>query len=291
MEQEKRRAGRPKKTESAPSMVDAVEVIAEVKAPEPVAKKPTVKKMPKLKRKESELQNKEFEVPKGGGIALMLPQKGVTVYDEEADSVREIRYCPNESSIYTDEQSKNAVKKSVVFREGKLFVPKDKPNLRKFLEVHPQNMSNGGKTFREVNKKRDAETQLKKEFISNDAISMVRDKEIGELLPVALFFNVNIDKPVTEIRYDLLQIAKKKPSEFIKSFDSPQVVARSIVKQSGDYQILNIKKDGVYWFDSNSLIVSVPVGQDALDVMVRFCLTEKGASVLSTLEERLEKLA
>ena len=291
MEQEKRRAGRPKKTESAPSMVDAVEVIAEVKAPEPVAKKPTVKKMPKLKRKESELQNKEFEVPKGGGIALMLPQKGVTVYDEGADSVREIRYCPNESSIYTDEQSKNAVKKSVVFREGKLFVPKDKPNLRKFLEVHPQNMSNGGKTFREVNKKRDAETQLKKEFISNDAISMVRDKEIGELLPVALFFNVNIDKPVTEIRYDLLQIAKKKPSEFIKSFDSPQVVARSIVKQSGDYQILNIKKDGVYWFDSNSLIVSVPVGQDALDVMVRFCLTEKGASVLSTLEERLEKLA
>lgn len=291
MEQEKRRAGRPKKTESAPSMVDAVEVIAEVKAPEPVAKKPTVKKMPKLKRKESELQNKEFEVPKGGGIALMLPQKGVTVYDEGADSVREIRYCPNESSIYTDEQSKNAVKKSVVFREGKLFVPKDKPNLRKFLEVHPQNMGNGGKTFREVNKKRDAETQLKREFISNDAISMVRDKEIGELLPVALFFNVNIDKPVTEIRYDLLQIAKKKPSEFIKSFDSPQVVARSIVKQSGDYQILNIKKDGVYWFDSNSLIVSVPVGQDALDVMVRFCLTEKGASVLSTLEERLEKLA
>tara|TARA_R110002153_G_scaffold21867_12_gene72477 strand:- start:292 stop:1167 length:876 start_codon:yes stop_codon:yes gene_type:complete len=291
MEQEKRRAGRPKKTESAPSMVDAVEVIAEIKAPEPVAKKPTVKKMPKLKRKESEFQNKEFEVPRGGGVALMLPQKGVAVFDEEKDTVREIRYCPNEPSIYTDEQSKNAVKQSVVFRDGKLFVPKDKPNLRKFLEVHPQNIGNGGKTFREVNKKRDAENQLKKEFVTNDAISMVRDREIGELLPVALYFNINIDRPVTEIRYDLLQIAKKKPSEFIKSFDSPQVVARSIVKQAGDYQILNIKKDGVYWFDSNSLIVSVPVGQDALDVMVRFCLTEKGASVLSTLEERLEKLA
>ena len=120
---------------------------------------------------------------------------------------------------------------------------------------------------------------------------MVRDKDINELLPVAMYFNVNINKPVSEIRYDLLQIAKRKPSEFIESFDSPQVMARSIVKQAEQYQIINIKKDGCYWFDSNSLIVSVPVGQDPTDVMVRFCLTEKGASVLSDLEDKLEKLA
>jgi len=39
------------------------------------------------------------------------------------------------------------------------------------------------------------------------------------------------------------------------------------------------------------MIVSVPVGQDPMDVMIRFCLTEKGSAVLSSLEERLEKLA
>jgi hypothetical protein len=55
--------------------------------------------------------------------------------------------------------------------------------------------------------------------------------------------------------------------------------------------IINVKPEGVYWFDSNSLIVSVPVGQEPVDVMTRFCLTEKGASVLSSLEERLERLA
>ena len=55
--------------------------------------------------------------------------------------------------------------------------------------------------------------------------------------------------------------------------------------------MINVKSNGVYWFDSNSLIVSVPVGQDPVDVMVRFCLTEKGASVLGDLEDRLEKLA
>jgi hypothetical protein len=89
----------------------------------------------------------------------------------------------------------------------------------------------------------------------------------------------------------LLRIAKSKPQEFIEAFDSPQVQVRSIVQQAGDYQMINIKKDAVYWFDSNALIVSVPVGQDPVDVMTRFCLTDKGASVLSTLEDRLQKLA
>jgi len=274
-----RRAGRPKKTEAPAQKTTKT------------AQKAEVKKTPPIKRVEKVDSNKEFEVLRNAGIALMLPQKGVTVYDEASDSVREIRYCPNEKSIFTDEQGDKALKQSVVFRDGRLFVPREKPNLRKFMEIHPENVANGGKLFKEVNRTNNAEQKLKTEFLLNDAISTVRDKEISELLPVAMFFMVNINRPVSEIRYDLLQIAKKKPAEFIAAFDSPQVVARSIIKQAGDYQIIKIKKDSVNWFDSNSLIVSVPVGQDPMDVMVRFCLTEKGASVLSTLEEHLEKLA
>tara|TARA_R110000822_G_scaffold68563_2_gene166731 strand:- start:15445 stop:16269 length:825 start_codon:yes stop_codon:yes gene_type:complete len=259
-------------------------------APAPVADAP-VSKRPAIRRKEVADENKEYEIPKGHGIVFMLPQKGITVYDKENDTVREIRYCPNEPSIWSDEQGDKATRQSVAFREGKLFVPRDKPNLRKFMELHPQNMSNGGKLFREVNKKKDAEQELQKEFLTTDAISLVRDSDIQTLLPIAMYFNVGINTPVSEIRFNLLRIAKSKPQEFIESFDSPQVKARSIIQQAADYQILNLKVNGAYWFDSNSLIVSVPVGQDSTDVMVRFCLTEKGASVLSDLEEKLIKLA
>ena len=221
----------------------------------------------------------------------MLPQKGITVYDKEQDTVREMRYCPNEPSIWADEQSDNAIKETVAFREGKLFVPREKPNLKKFLDLHPMNISNGGKVFREVNKKRDAEMELQKEFKLNEAIALVRDKDITDLLPIAIYFKVNINQPTTEIRYNLLNIAKKNPNEFIESFDSPQVTTRASIQQAADYQIINVKDNGCYWFDSNSLIVSVPVGQDPMDVMVRFCLTERGATVLSDIEDRLEKLA
>jgi hypothetical protein len=272
-------------TKKAPGRPKTVQPDAPVASPAPAKKKPSIK------RKEQVNFNKEFEIPKNGGVVFLLPQKGVTIYDNDKDTVREIRYCPNEPSIYIDEQSQNARREAITFREGRIFVPKDKPNLRLFLEAHPLNMANGGQLFKEVNKKVEAEQELKKEFLQNEAIMMVREKTIEELLPVAIYFNVNIDQPTSEIRFNLLQIAKKKPSEFIEAFDSPQVQVRSTVKQAADYQILNVKKDGVYWFDSNGLIVSVPVGQDPLDVMVRFCLTEKGSSVLSSLEERLERLA
>ena len=243
-----------------------------------------------IKRKETILQHAEYEIPKNAGIVYMLPQKGITVYDSEKDTVREMRYCPNEPSIWADEQGDNARKETVAFREGKLFVAKDKPNLRLFMDNHPMNMANGGKIFRQVDKKKDAETELAKEFKLTEAIAMVRDKDINELLPIAFYFGVNINTPVTELRYNLLNIAKKKTQEFIQSFDSPQVQTRSTIQQAKDYQIINVKSDGTYWFDSNRLIVSTPVGQDSMDVMVRFCLTEKGASVLSTLEDRLDRL-
>ncbi len=273
----KRRApGRPKKAETVENV-----------QPTTPAVEPTVKpKKRTIKRKEVVNENKEYEIIKGGGVVYMLPQKGVTVYDQVNDTVREIRYCPNEPSIYVDEQSSNAVKQSVAFRDGRIFVPKNKPNLRKFLEVHPQN----GPVFKEVNKRRDAEQELQREFLLTDAIAKVRDTDINDLLPVAIYFGININSPVSEIRYNLLNIAKKKTQDFLQSFDSPQVMTRSTVQQAKEYQILNVKNNGVFWFDSNNLIVSVPVGQDPMDVMVRFCLTEKGASVLSNLEERLDKL-
>mgnify|MGYP003632346851 FL=1 len=262
---------------------------AQTKVAPPVVQAPPIKKR-NLKRKETILYHAEYEIPKNAGIVYMLPQKGITVYDSELDTVREMRYCPNEPSIWADEQGANARKETVAFREGKLFVAKDKPNLRKFMDLHPMNIGNGGKIFKQVDKKQDAEKELKREFILSEAVTMVRDKDVNELLPIALYFGIDINAPVSEIRYNLLNIAKKRTEEFIQSFDSPQVQVRSSIQQAKDYQIINLKTDGCYWFDSNKLIVSVPAGMDSIDVMVRFCLTEKGSPVLSTIEERLDRL-
>ena len=270
MSQTTRRApGRPKKAQA--------EVPAAAASP----------KKRSIKRNEQQEVATVYEIPKGGGVAYMIRQSGITVFDEENDTVREMRYCPNEPSIWVDEQSSNARRESIVFSEGKLIVPKEKPNLKKFMETHPDNIANGGRVFKSLDKSRDAEEKLEEEMSQFEAISLIKTSEIDDLLAVAIFFNVNIDRKVSEIKYDLLQIAKKTPSKFVQSFDDPTVKMKSLVRQAKQYQIISVKKDSVRWFDSNSMIVSVPHGQNPEDIMVRFCLTEKGSSVVSDIERQL----
>ena len=276
------------KTRRAPERPQATKVAEPVEVQEQVVLK---NKKPKIRRNETLSKTKEYIIPKNAGVVFLIPQKGVTVYDEDTGKIREIRYCPNENSIYVDEQGDNARREAVVFRDGRLFVTKNQPNLSNFLDAHPLNIQNGGLVFKQEDKKRDAEIELEKEFHVNEAVSMVREKNIQDLLPVAMYFKVNINAPVSEIRYGLLRVAKSNPQGFIEAFDSPQVKTRSLISQAADYQIIKIKKNGVYWFDSNSLIVSIPVGQEALDVASRFCLTEKGYTVLNDIENRLNKLA
>ena len=131
-EQAKRGPGRPRKstTETAPKAAPAVEAVATTPPP--------------IVRREKAVENRVYTIPKGGGIVYMLQGKGVTIYDEEKNQVREMRYCPNEPSIWVDEQSENAVKKPVIFNNGNLIVTKDKPNLMEYLDRHPQNVNNGG---------------------------------------------------------------------------------------------------------------------------------------------------
>jgi len=217
---EKRSTGRPK-------------IQNEAVAEAPVMEAPTkasTKKKRSIKRKETVSTVSEYEIIKGGGIVFMLPQKGVTIYDKENDTVREIRYCPNEPSIFVDEQSENALRESVIFNNSRLFIPKEKPNLKKFLELHPSNTLNGGSLFKVVNKTKDASEELEKEFLVSDAISIVRDRDINDLLAIAMYYGININADTTEIRYNLLRIAKSKPKDFLQSLDSPEVTCRSSVK-------------------------------------------------------------
>jgi len=253
--------------------------------------KQEVKKSTPIKRNVQAQSSRVYQTVDGGGIVHMIQSKGITIFDEEIGQIREMRYCPNEPSIWRDEQSDNARKEAVVFRNGNLIVPKTKPNLMEYLDRHPGNQSNGGSIFKLVDNTRDAEINLDKEFSISEAIIAVRDKYIDDLLPVAIYFGMDIDRSVSEIRFDLLQRAKKDPSAFLSAFDSPIVKVRALVKQCQSYQIVNLRQDGAYWFDSNKMIVANPAGHDCDDTLSRFLMTEKGATTLASLEERLEKLA
>ena len=249
----------------------------------PTAVTPT---KPKVKRQEIQYEAREFKATQSQAT-FMLMQSGVTVYDKEKNMVREIRYCERENSIYKDEQAPNSVKTPVIFRMGRLFVPKTKPNLMEFLSMHPANVANGGSMFELVDIKKKREVSLDNEFLVNDAINLLRNKELDELFSVAVAYGMDIDRPVAEIKHDLLIKAKTNPQSFIESFDNPAVAMKTKIRMAQKYNIIKLNSDGVRWFDSNQLIVSVPAGKDPLDVFVRYCLTEAAVPVIEEIDRQL----
>ena len=252
----------------------------------PATPKQSPKKV-KVTQSIPETKTLEYETARALGAVFMLQQRGVTSYDKEQDRLREIRYCQNEPSVFRDEQSQVSKRSPIIFRDGRLFVRPDQPNLRDFLNLHPMNEANGGNMFRLVNNAKNKEEVLDKEFLLLDAVSMVRDKELDELLAVAVSFGINVDRKVAEIKHDLLAVAKKNPQKFIEAFDNPAVEMKSRVMMAKKYQILKLDRSGVKWFDSNKLIVSVPAGKDPVDVAVRYLLTEDAVSVVEEIDRQL----
>jgi hypothetical protein len=234
---------------------------------------------------QSERQTKVYSLATEGGIWYKLRQNVTT-----KNPIRQIRYCPNEASIFVDEQSQYAIREQVAFRDGSLMADADSPNLQDYLDAHPDNFKNGGGIFYEVNTAYTAEEELDREFLLHDAVSMVRDKSIDELLPVAMFLSIDTNKKTVEIRKELLANAKANPKTFIEMFDNPIVKTKAIIIQAVDFQILKQSSESMKWYDTNKNIITTPAGQDTLDVMARFCLSDKGALVYSEVLDRLGKL-
>jgi len=235
-------------------------------------------------------KDKVYTIQKGGGHWFKIKQNNITVFDEDTQSVRQLRYSPNEMSVWADEQSENIIREQIVFNKKNLFVPYTKPNLQKYLDLHPDNKVNGGKVFHLVDTEKKATLELDKEFLSLDAIAMVRDKSIEELLPIAMFLGVDTNQKNMEIKRELLREAKSNPKRFIEMFDNPVVRTKSVIMSAVDFQILKADNDGLKWFDSNRLIVSTPTGQDTLDIATRFCLSEKGSLVFEEIQSQLDKI-
>ena len=138
-----------------------------------------------------------------------------------------------------------------------------------------------------MDERKDSEQKLNKEFLEHDAIGLIRTKDLDELLSVAVGLGVNVDRPVAEIKHDLMIRAKKDPKRFIESFDNPIVEMKSKVNQAIKYQIVRVDKRGAYWFDTGKLIVSVPEGKDPVDVLVRYCMTDAASPLVAEIERQL----
>ena len=227
----------------------------EVKRGRPAKKADAPKKFA-VKQNVKERTVKEYQLC-GTKSAVYMIHQNITVYDKESDQVRQIRFCPNEPSIFVDEQSDNAVRRSIMFTDGRLFVRPEQPNLRDFLEAHPDNKANGG--MFEVVDKTASKADVESEFAVADAIVAIKEKPFEDLL-ASCGLNYSVDREAAEIKHDLLMYAKKNPSEFMSMFDDPRL-QQGKIRMAMKYDVIYANKGAVRWKDSGNMIVSVPVGK------------------------------
>ncbi len=217
--------------------------------------------------------------------------KPLTHYDEKKGN-RALRYAVNHASVFEDEQKGQAILEPIVFENGFLTVPKENQTLQKFLHIHPQS----GKVFEEVNKKRDAEDDLDKFDLQDDAILKARELSIDELETVArVTLGKNIDKyTVPELKRDVRQYARNKPEAFLKLLQDPTIQYRAKVKMFFEQRLLSSRnKDKEVFFNlpnNKGRMLQVPFGEEAYEATAAFLKSDDGIATLTLLEEHLEAL-
>ncbi len=243
------------------------------------------------KRKDPSREPKLFTISSGGGIYYKLRSSKVMHYDEGKNELRELRYCSREPSVFVDEQSNRAVRSHVIFRDGNLLVRPNEPNLLAYLNLHPDNMANGGTVFEMMNKDVDHEKIVENEFLIHDAISLIKSRPTEELYPLAMALNIDINQSALSVKRALVSYAKQNPQKFLDMNSNPLVEARGTVQQAFDFDIIRNNTGAVVWSDTNKMVVAIPAGMDKIQVVTRFVMTDAGAPTLAEIERQLAEIA
>jgi hypothetical protein len=229
----------------------------------------------------------------------LLPSEE-TVFDSSINKRRMIRYAPSEQSIYKDEQPDKVVLGSVIFQNGSLIVPHDNPILLEFLEKSNYNQGNlakikGSKAkFNLVNPAAVAKVNMEIEVSQIRAATQVLNMDFSDLKAYARVLGVNITNSGDIIRHDMLQLAKKDPAKFMAGVDDPLVKRQQVILDAMQYKFIEVTGRNISWLfdDKKSLIVPVPLGQDAVAWFAQWTMNEKnGEEVYADIEKKVEKLS
>jgi hypothetical protein len=241
----------------------------------------------KERKVDEERQNHIYVLSKKNGKTFFLRSAGFTIYDEENKSRREVRYCSNEQSIFVDEQGSFVMREPVKFSDGMITVTYDNPALIEFLERHPDNEKNGGTTFRKLVKEKTSEKELDTAFLEADVIALIKNSSVTDLYPMAMHYGVTTEQSAKDTKADLLRIGRSRPQEFLSIYNSPTTKLKAMVKTAHEYNIITLKPEAIYWFDSQAVIIQNPQGKRPEETMAAFLTSDNGLAVLEEIQKQL----
>lgn len=256
----------------------------------------------------SNKQTKEYRLANdrsGEAYILKVGRNGkLTIYDDEIESRRAIRHCPNQQSIFIDKQDKFAKVEPIIFVNGYLKVPADQPMTQLFLDLHPSNVANGGSTFETVDEAMEAQESIEVEELQANlkaaVIKMSSEKQgLLKLSSVAAVIEGSVDKvskmQIPELKRIIYNKIEDNPYYFTDDADNITIFEDEGVDRK--YVVLTALKHGVVtksgngrsmlWGDNKELIVTAPMGVDFNDFFANYLTTDEGILVFDEIIKRI----
>ncbi len=215
-------------------------------------------------------------------------------FDEEKGINRALRYSRNQRSIFEDEQDGTAILEPIVMEDGKITVPKNNPLLQKFMDIHPDNLANGGTLFYEFDPQKIAEDRVRDLNLEVDALIAARGLDIDVMKSIArVYLGVDPDKMTSsEIKHDILLFAKNYPEELLDAIEDPDISVNDFSSRAfkEGYITFRAGKDIHYNLSNNKKkILTVPFGERKEDVFMTWLKSNEGIEFYKYLEKEFSE--
>ena len=254
----------------------------------PVVETPKPKKVEPTKPK-WEIKNRVYYLTGSQRpLSRMIRSANIYWFDEEKGYERELKYCQNQRTAFVDEMKGDQRLSHVVFRNGALFVEKEKTVLQKFLSLyHPDR----DKLFYEFKPSEKAANEIEILELEADAIVMARDMDID--LAEAIM-RVEKGSEVSkmsskELKRDLLVFARSNPALFLELAADDNVQLRNFGIKATELGIINLSQDqrNFLWGSNNRVIMTVPFDEHPYTALAHWFKTDEGMEIYANIEKRL----
>mgnify|MGYP003119509197 FL=1 len=267
------------------------------KVEEPIVEKKVVIEQPKVQAPEIkakpkntwEIKDRVYYLKNNRKpLSYMLKSAGIFYFDETQGFERELKYCENQRTCFVDEMKGDHRLSHIVFRNGALFVPRNKTVLQKMLSLyHPHK----DKVYFEWKPVKVAENQIEILEMEADAILMARqiDIDLAEAI-MRVEKGSEVSKMSSkELKRDLLLFARNNPRLFLELANDDNVQLRNFGIKAVESGIISLSSDQRYfmWSSNNRKIMTVPFDEHPYTALAHWFKTDEGMEIYQNIEKRL----
>jgi len=267
---------------------DFIEVEIPVAVQQP-KKETMVMETPKLKKDTWEIKDRNYYlVGNKQPLTRSIKSANIHYFDEKQGYERELKYTSNQRTCFVDEMQGDQRLEHVVFRNGALYVPKNKVVLQKLLSLYHPHLN---KLFKESKPQVAAANEVQYIEMEVEALNSAMNLDIDMAEAV---MRVEIGSKVSsmsskELKRDLLLYAKKNPALFLELVNDENVVLRNFGIRATEMGILKLSSDQrtFSWGSNDRKLCTVPFDEHPYSALAAWFKTDEGMEIYSNIEKRL----